>query len=349
MLENAYAEEDIRWIDRNALPFSLPDKSRNERNRDWNDHLLLLMQRAGLIEIVDAPPPRASKSGDYSTLLPIRILDAEIFNSPQVALAKIEPYREAEKETAFRLAEDIAELVRSCAGKPANSCLAYRFASVYEDVQHACGGCPTCRHHGEEPYSAPLRFTVDYPSALRNTLIDDVDLDPLLRKKLGAWHTLTLTWSGARNLASLAASATLIPELVKFGFRQVIYPVEMLDDAVLREHLVKELAQPDPQRPAHLHRLIPDRWVVEEDYPLFPLGTVILYPPDDRRADRLFRKVQRLAEQGLHIPGTINIIHERLFLPSAGKLFAEHVDGLTESLERFQELMKQSQQPVEFF
>jgi hypothetical protein len=118
---------------------------------------------------------------------------------------------------------------------------------------------------------------------------------------------------------------------------------------MLQERLIKDLAQPDPHRPPHLHRLIPDKWVIEEDYPIFPLGTVILYSSDDRRADRLFRKMKQLYEQGLRIPGVIHIIHERLFLSSAGKPFSEHVDGLTESVERFQEGINQSQHSVEFF
>lgn len=349
MLAQANTEGDIRWIDRDARPFGRPDMQQNERNRDWNDHLLLLMQRAGLIEIVDAPPPRSNETGGNTALLPIRILDADIFNLPGFALTKIEQHREDERENAFRLAKDMADLVSSYAGKPAVDCLAYRFADLYEDVQHACGGCPACRQAGEEPYSAPLRFDVTYPITLRNSVHNDVAIDPGFQTKLGAWRTLTLTWSGARNLSSLNHAFTLLPELVKLGFRQIIYPFEMLDDHALRDRLIKELAQPDPQRPTHFHRLIPDRWITEEDYPILPLGTVILYAPDDRRADRLFRKMKQLCEQGLYLPGTVHIVHERLSLSSAGKSFVEHVNGLTESLERFQELIKSQQQSVEYF
>jgi hypothetical protein len=112
---------------------------------------------------------------------------------------------------------------------------------------------------------------------------------------------------------------------------------------------VAALAEPDPLRLPQIHRLIPEAWVVEDNYPLFPLATAVIYPTDESRADRLFRSLRRLRRDGIELPGLINVIPEGLHLASEGKRFVEHVDGLTESIERLKELLQGSQEISAFF
>lgn len=351
MIESSSSEGDLRWVDRDSVPAGQPDMGRNERNREWNDHLLLMMQRSGLIELIDAPPPQQINDGGFLNRILIRVLDLDIFNDPEQALLKLEPYRDKEKKQAEDAVKGIIRLVDNYAKGQADECLSSRFAALYEDVQCACGSCPACRQADEPPYSDPLAFSVKYPLELQRTVKDDLGLDPdyVRLLKLGTWKSLNVRWNGSRTMHTMLSYLELIPELVNIGFRQVIYPVELLDDPEIRKTFVKALAQPNPQRPAHFHRLVPDKWLLEQAYPLLPLGTVVLYPPEDRRADRLFICIERAITQGIRFPGMINIVHEGLYLKSAGKQFLEHVDGLSESLEQVLEILKQKQQVPEFF
>lgn len=349
MIDHAVADNDVRWLDRDVTPRGRHDMLQSERNREWNDHLLLLMQRARLIEVVDAPPPRADADGTVLNRIPVRVLDDAVFNTPDTALAQIEPFREEEKEDAHRAARGIVDLVSTYANGQGEACLATEFAQLYADVQDACGGCPVCRELNELPYCPPLRFTVDYPLALQQTVAGGIPIEPNLGNRLGAWRTLNVTWRGSRTLASLEPCAELIPDLVRSGFQQVIYPEELFEAGVLRDRIVAALAQPDPLRPPQIHRLVPEAWIVEDGYPVFPLATVVIYPADDTRADRLFRSLRRLRRDGIEFPALINIIPEGLHLASEGKRFVEHVDGLTESMERLQELLQGSQEMPTFF
>ena len=47
--------------------------------------------------------------------------------------------------------------------------------------------------------------------------------------------------------------------------------------------------------------------------------------------------------------GDIHLVHEALYLPTPGRRFVEHVDGLTEPADRLQRLLEGSEQLPEFF
>ena len=351
MIATSLADSDVRWVDRDARPAGRPEIQRSERNREWNEHLLLMMQRARLIEVTDAPPPRADGDGTYLNRLPIRILDQDVFNAPEQALVQIEPYRQEEKENATKALRGIIDLVADYADgdRHERECIACRLAAVYEEVQYACGGCIACRSDGQAPYSDPLRFSIDYPIPLRREVAAGVEIDPKLSLRLGAWRSLNVTWEGTRTMAGMQGIVDLIPHLVRAGFQQIVYPSDLLDAPAVRDTLVKALARPDPQRAPLLHRLLPHSWITEEDYPLFPLATVVVYPPDDRRGDRLFRAIRRASQNGVRFPAMVNVVHEALHLTSEGKQFTEHVDGLREPLKHFQALLLSSEELPAFF
>lgn len=351
MIDTSLADGDVRWVDRDARPRGRPEIQRSERNREWNEHLLLMMQRAHLIDVADAPPPRTKGDGIQLNHLPIRILDDEVFNAPDRALAHIEPYRQDEKETASTALRGILDLVADYAGKKGfeEECIAHRFAAVYEDVQYACGGCPSCRSSGQPPYSDALRFSIDFPLGLRRSVSQSEEVASTLLARMGSWRSLSVTWEGTRNIAGMHRIVELIPRLVGAGFQQVIYPAELLESAAIRDVLIRDLARPDPQFLPRFHRLLPHTWITDQDYPLFPLATVVVYPPDDKRADGLFRAIRRASEGAPRFPATISIVHEALHLTSEGKRFTEHVDGLREPLDHFEDLLLDGQEMPSFF
>lgn len=347
MINGSIREGDVRWVDRDVVPPGT-DILPSELNRDWNDHLLLLMQRAGLITIADAPPPR-ERDGEWLARVPIRVLDPMVYNDPELAWNRIEQYREEEKESAKRARDRLIGLVKGYSSGKANHCLASEFAGVYDDVGHACGGCPWCRANGIEPYTSRLEMKVAFPTALRRAVSGEGQLDEVLRSRMGGWRALNVTWSGAQTMGALAVHVGLIPILVQAGVQQIIYPKELLDEATRRVQVLSALASSNPHKPPVLHRLVPDSWVVHEGYPLFPLATAVIYSPDARAADELFRSLERGRANGVVFPATVNVVHFSLYLASAGKFFLEHVDGLTEPIGRAQELLSASEQDIELF
>jgi len=349
MLATARVAGDVRWIDRDATPEGRPEIGRSERNREWNDHVLLLMQRARLIEVADAPPPRQGEDGALLYHLPVRILDPEVFNNPAEVMARIEPHRQRERTEAQAAARGIVDLVTDYASDDGEECLSSRFAALYADVQRACGGCPPCRREGCEPSCEPLGFSVEYPPALARAVAPLDEIDPVLRRILGRPPSLIATWSGPRGVAALSARVALVAQLVHSGFQQVIYPAAWLEDPEVRDELAMTLADPGPQRQPRPHRLVPDRWVVRNRYPLFELPTVIAYPPEDAAADRLYGALENASTHGIIFPATIHLVHEALYLPTPGRRFVEHVDGLTEPADRLQRLLEGSEKLPEFF
>ena len=348
MLASAVVEGEVRWLDRDAPPIGHPEMAGSERNRDWNDHQLLLMQRARLIQVADAPPPSLGQDGAPLHRLPVKILDLEAVNNPVEALGRIEPYREQEKNHAQEAVRGIIDLVSDYHKLGTEECLSARFGAIYQNVQYACGGCPVCRTSGEV-YCAPLQFTVDYPFVLRQAARPGAEVDGTLRQRMGAWRSLIASWDGPRTLTRLANYSDLIPALVGAGCQQVIYPEGLLDDADLREQILIALASPGPMQQPVVHRVVPDYWLTEKDYPLLPLPSAIFYPPDDRHAGRLFESIVNAMDRGIALPAIVHVVHEAVYLKKVGRRFLEHVDGLNETVAGLLELLKGAQMPPELF
>jgi ATP-dependent DNA helicase RecQ len=350
MLDTAVFDDDVLWVNRDAGPVGHPGMAGSERNREWNDHLLLLMQRAGLIQVADAPPPRQVEGSSMLYRVPIRILDPEVRNNPEETLQRIQPYREQERDRAMHAVQGIIKLVSDYSRDEEEECLSCRFGQVYENVQFACGGCPPCRKTNQRPYSAPLEFTVEHPLAWRRQVAPTAPLDPTLESRLGAWRSLTATWDGPRTRSTLASFAEpLLPVLVNAGLQQVIYPVGLLDDNALRRRILSLLAEPGALQQPVQHRLVSDAWVVQGHYPLFPLATLIIYPPDDRGADRLWRALNRAEQEGIRFPATVHVIHASLAPATLGGQFTQKVDGLAEPAERLLALLRREQETPDFF
>ena len=187
-------------------------------------------------------------------------------------------------------------------------------------------------------------------------VLDDgaLPVDSALEQLLGAWRTLNLTWQGPRNLDTMQEVMQLLPILVHAGFVQVVFPDGLFDQDALRTRTIEALSNPDAQTQARLHRLLPMSWIVEEDYPLLPLPTVVVYPPEDNNANLLYKALERhrrRLEKSRETapPGQIHIVHERLYLAAVGKAFIEHVDGLVNDWTWLQSRLQRTQEEESFF
>lgn len=353
MFRTSVSDGNIRWIDRDVTPLGRHSMMPSERNRDWNDHILLMLNRARFIEIVDAPPAAIGDGGTRVRRLPIRVIESSVFNDPAGALDDLEAQRKEEVADGQEAARAVIDLVRHFAASPTHEppgdCISARFAGLYAEAQPACGGCPACRARGEEPWCPPLAFTIEMPHALRRTVAADAVIEPKLERRLGAWRTLNVTWQDPAGVRAMEAVRALMPMLVRNGFQQIIYADEVLADQDKANALIRALAQPGAQRLPLPHRLLPESWITGAEYPLFALATIVIYPQDDRRADMIFRALGQAQKGGVRFPGLINFLPEGLVLAGQGKRFLEHVNGLTEPIERFQSLMATSDEEPTFF
>jgi hypothetical protein len=118
----------------------------NEENERWSLRTLLLMRRAGLIEIEGSHSIR--RDGGYIRTVQIEIREHEHLE-PNFWQTRVEPLRE-ELLTQCKL--NWALLEKALTGR---ICLAHAFEEAYTSRQHdvsvvrACGGCPACRERGE--------------------------------------------------------------------------------------------------------------------------------------------------------------------------------------------------------
>jgi ATP-dependent DNA helicase RecQ len=325
---------DVRRINRDAVPAG---KHRNavEIDRDWNDHLLLLLQRAGVIEVADLMIPEFAETEPLDAALSIRVLDPQLLEDTEHFRQVFEQAREQERE--YVPTDQLIEIIRAYSNNTAEGCLGRRFAEIYDDVQIACGGCEYCRKEGQEAYGGDtLDFQVSYPIALARQVKPEAPLARDLRNKLGAWKSLNVIWTGIRTTEALAGIMEVLPPLARLGFQQLVIPDALFEHPEVGAALITALAEQDKADMFYPQRVIPVSWVVErERTPLLPLSTVLIYPPDDRTASRVYQAVKAGVGQGVKLPACIHIVHSALRLTGEGKLFTEHVDGLTEPLDTF--------------
>lgn len=313
-------------IDMDARPLLRSDMDASEMNRDWNEHTLLLAQRAELVRIVDSRPDDPSDTdadAQPRALLEVEFLDDVSWRFPETRLRpRIDVARTTEREEISRTVQDLDRLVRRHAGDEA-ACIAHELAQLYPDCALACGGCPTCRRVGRQPYADASEIVLE---GLDDDPPGELFMHPALADLVGDNGRLIVDWDGPRDVAELRRLAPLLADLMHLGFQQLILPDALAADAAWTSALIQEL---DDDRP---HALLDERWVTDwQAWPMVPWPTVAVYPPEDAAADRLYRSLRDRAN--LRIVPVISIIHHQLVLPTFGGRFRDKANGLLVSAE----------------
>jgi ATP-dependent DNA helicase RecQ len=329
------ARGDEVLLDVDSAPADRPDMPPGLRNREWNEHTLLLMQRAGILRIVDTRPDvldqslPASDAPNEGGRLHVQIVAPTVTGDQEAFASAIERTRMQEYDDVQRAVEGMRALALAYARDGAAPCLARRFAALYPGSALACGGCPTCRGQGRAPYADPIPLDISVrDDAGAPQLRDDV------LTLLGERHAFIAHWSGPRDLSGLEGVEGLLAELLGTGFQQLIVPSQLLHDKALCRQLIEGLAH--HRRIAHV--LFPDTWVVgADDRPLFSLPTVVVYPPGDAAADRVFGAVERRRRGRAAAMPIIHIVPSNLYLASEHGLFRERVNGLSIAVEQLRE------------
>lgn len=321
---------DTRLINRDAVPAG-KHRDAFDVDREWNEHVLLMLQRMGAITIIDMVATEPDEKNVSLSYLTVKVTDSRLIDDPEYFRAVFESARTRELEDSET--NEILEIVKTYSKHISQNCLGRHLAEIYDDVQVACGGCANCRQDAQEAYGGEtLEFQVSFPTTLAKHAKSIAPLAPAIKAKMGAWKSINVIWTGARNIQSLDTVVDILPPLARFGFQQLIIPDALFENAELGSKLVRDLAKQDEDYTFYPHRLIPISWMIDRERPpLLPLATVLVYPPDDRAADRVYRKIKAAHDNSVQFPACVNIVHNALHLASEGKPFVEHVDGLTES------------------
>jgi ATP-dependent DNA helicase RecQ len=335
---------DLLLVDVDAPPANRPDMARSQRNRDWNEHTLLLMQRAGLLRIIDTREGVSVATLDGEDLgmsaarMPVKILLTAVTNErTEVARSLVVP-RATERAEINRSLDAMLRIVGHYSNAATTECLSHELIRLYPGSVRACGGCPACRRQGREPWSAPLPLDVEVNLAVpaRDYLRGE------LRHIAGARGVLNVFWERNRTDFVLREFRSTLVDLVGAGFQQIVLPTSVLSDRIWAEGLVEQLIS---------HAMIPhvvldQSWVTSRSpRPLLAVPTVIVYPQDDKSADELYRG---LRDRSALFPVLINVVHRNVYLDSESGNFTDRVNGIKITPELLMSLLASSRQQVLF-
>ena len=338
--KNHPEKDGIILMDRDATRKDAPKMRAGDTNQEWNFHMLLLMQRAGMIEITEIPP---ALSEDDINWLPIKLIKPEIFSNEAEFRTSFERIRDDEQLEINKDRDQIFNLVKTYAlgnftdATKKNKCLAAIIGRVYERAQLVCSGCPTCRQSDEYLFPAhKTHFYIEYPDQLVGKIQSKVALDEDIRqKKMGSWKQFNLIWDGIQSINILRGKLDEIATVFWKGFEQIIYPTELLNEPSIRDEFVRKLADSTAfQREPYIHRLIPDHWLTENNAPLFALNTLVIYPIDPKNARKLYQRLITTRNDGVTIPYMLNIFHENQQFDD-GRQMLDVLDGITEPISWF--------------
>lgn len=327
-------------LDLESTPAYNPEMSASDTHLNWNEHVLLLMQRAGVLTIVDANPQIESTSEPAAELtsappqrrfLHIKLYESAVTYSEQDFNAVFEPQRRAEYDRLWGTLQQMRHVVLtySKSGEKADYryCLSHEFAKIYPNTAPACGGCADCRSHGYRLSCAPI--SVECEGIGDGQAVSPNQLMPAVSGLFASHTSLHLFWTG--NEYPLTALGKLLPMLLQAGFTQFILP-SSLSQSPLWMSLLLDSMRHVPLMP--VHRLLSDEMLVSNSsapWQMHRQPTVIVYPTEPADADKLYKRT--VTDCG-GAP-CIQIVNSALYLPSQYGRFLERVNGRHVGLEQF--------------
>lgn len=134
---------DVVWIDINIPPEHLKFERVGKRNAAWNKDVILLLYRAGLIEILDVNNVNPE---DYKIL--VKLKNINILENTDDFVKNISNHRNMEKERITEGINVVVELIKS----RNKNCFSTIFIKEFPFATEICNGCPYCRKSEFENY-----------------------------------------------------------------------------------------------------------------------------------------------------------------------------------------------------
>jgi len=190
----------------------------NEENERWSLRTLLLMRRAGLIDIEGSHSTR--REGGYVRTVQVTIREHEHLET-RYWEARVEPLREAllrQNKLAWMLLE------KALTGK---ICLSRAFEEAYTSPGHdvtvvrACGGCPACRRTRELPQCGRM-----IPRHAPETPWPTGPIGPGLARLLRGGHLALLFHASPDSIDCARELADFAAWCCREGVRNLVIPPE---------------------------------------------------------------------------------------------------------------------------
>lgn len=324
------------WVDLEAAPYYNPEMDATDTHRNWNEHILLLMQRAGLLKIHSTRAPQGDTDKESDEVTPrrwlhIELVAAHVTYSQEAFEAAFDPHRQYERNDIQTSLEQMIDLVRSFSSSAAapisKTCIGKEFTLVYPFTAYACGGCPACRSQGMPPGSAPVRVDIDLNAG--TVLTQSAPLATHVEPLFTPQPHLHLIWEGTEYPQEKLA--ILLPQLLQAGFKQFVIPIALVHLEQWLSSVLNRYMQ-IPLMPSH--RILTDEMLLGHSlssWTLYPWPTVIVYPTEAARADAIYRAVKA---KGKEHP-LVQIVSRQLYLASEHGRFLDRVNGRHIMLDSF--------------
>ncbi|PDW02611.1 protein DpdF [Candidatus Viridilinea mediisalina] len=323
---------DTLLIDLDAPPNDRSDIRRSPKNRDWNEHTLLLAQRAQLVGIEDARVEvEAGVPETPYDLAPlwmsVRLREPDRAYDTDYIKATFETARSAELEDLQEALQEMRRLLQDNTKQSPQRCIAATLARNYPAMAHACGGCPACRSYGQEPYAQPLSVSAELFHGPINASLLSGELAALIAQG----QPLTLQYDPPLTSAGII---DILGGLLRLGVQQMILPELLLDgDGQLLPQRLSAYARTP-------HRLVHSQYVRDHQRDaLFPLPTAVIYPVLEAEADQLHRALKLFDP----IIPRINIVPRALFLPCEHGRLVDRIEGLVQDLMLLDQIVNQAE------
>lgn len=304
-------------------PYSNPEMKKSELNRKWNEHTILLMQRAKILS-----PSRYRKIEDDAkvsddSFVNIRILNPHPLYDYDEFLQIIGRIRDQELRNARGQIYSLLELVMLSMDRKLHRCLGLEFGKLYSQTAVACGGCPYCREHGKEPYQEPVSLYVDKGSGPHTHKSIDLEIS----RRMGNYRHIYVPLDAEDYHSEIMGLHKVITNLIQSGFQQVFLPQLVVDNDEWRKSLFEEISNrritPHVIWPIELVQANPSQSVLE-------IPTIAVYPFDDESGDSFHGEI---VSDLLHKVDLISVVGRHLFLSRENGKYIDRVDGIPMSLE----------------
>jgi len=291
----------------------------SDRNRDWNEHVLLIMQRAELIRIVELESSEEKPEIDYDEII-IEILH-DALNTKTSFLELFSPRRNQELSTLGRASNELIKMLDS-QSKATGRCIAYDFEAVYEPVALACGGCPACRRDKIPAYVKEANL-----EQIQSDFFNQTSLEPnkALLDYVGSGRVLQLLWDSRSGEVLPTQYGKLIAAFLDLDICQVLLPDGTLSAKNLE---LLEILKKFPYKPQLMMEW--DEWHERQAY---PQTLAIFLPNQGRQADSLHRQI--MGWQSNTNAFLIYIVQRSLTLPSLNGRFIDRVNGQMRTIDNF--------------
>lgn len=324
MFHSGHREGNYWYINRQAI--RRQNMRQSDKNLEWNEHVLLLMQRAEMIRIVQLTSAEMREKLDFNGIL-IEMLQSDAVNTEQGFTEAFEPAREEERNQVIRGCEQLIQLFNDQIGS-SEECIAYAFDTIYAPVGLACGGCPACRRKQRLPYAKATELDASHPPQWLNKRLPQLSL----RDFMGHQPLMQLIHDTQGDL-SLSQITSLVAALVKLGISQVILPDELL--LPQQEAIIKALRV----HAYHAHLVM--SYTELNDREPYDLPTAVVLSRQPNQSNRLYQRFHRWQMQtSNHL---VYIVPRTLDLPSLNGRFIDRVGGHQETIDRFLSWVREQQ------